>query len=284
MAQQKTGLPVNSFNADIARKLEHIEAAAWADRYAAAPSGFAKKFGLAVEQIGGITLFALRESAMTLYNRSLGLGVHESAHEATVQRAIDWLGRHCGSTWGIPVTPLADLVELTSWLSRRGLTLSTSGIAKFVRLTTPDTILTDCPYDIRLVCPENASDFAETATQGFDLDPVFACWFAQLCGRAGWKIFAAYDGHRPVGVGAMFVQGEYAWFGTGATLPEFRHRGVQRAILNRRIAEAKALGVRAITVDTFHAGSDEAPNDSHRNVLREGFTYCYLRRQFVNAQ
>jgi GNAT superfamily N-acetyltransferase len=67
----------------------------------------------------------------------------------------------------------------------------------------------------------------------------------------------------------------------GTTLPGYRGRGVQRVLLTRRINDAADLGVKTLTIETLHAGAEEPPNTSCRNVIRAGFSLVYLRRQYA---
>jgi hypothetical protein len=261
--------------------IERIEMEAWIDCYAAAPASFARDFGLSVQRANGFALFAIQKSPMTLFNRSLSIGVTRPMDEATLESATVWLRNHCGSTWAVPLATGAQPPELPDWLLRNGLTPAKAGIAKFRRIATDLVAPVECPYDIRLVSAEMAGDFGVTAMQGLGLEEGFDRWLAALCGREHWQTFAAYDGSAPVGVGAMYVKDGFAWLGMGATLPAFRGKGVQSAMLARRISEAVTLDSTFLTVDTYHAGIGEPPNISYRNVIRAGFSFGYFRPQYT---
>ena len=93
-----------------------------------------------------------------------------------------------------------------------------------------------------------------------------------LVGAAGWRCFVAWDGDEPAGGGALYVDGEVAWLGIGATRPAYRGRGSQSAILAARIETARALGVKQLATET---GEQVGP--SYRNIMRAGFAEAYLR-------
>ncbi|MEJ0003693.1 MAG: GNAT family N-acetyltransferase [Pararobbsia sp.] len=261
--------------------IERIEMEAWADYYAAAPAAFAREVGLSATRVNDFALFAMKNSSITLFNRSLGMGVARAVDKAALDEATTWLRNHCGPAWAVPLAAGALPAELPAWLAEKGLTLATPGIAKFWRLATRPAEGARCPYDIRLVAPAQAADFGITAQQGFEMEEGFDTWLAALCGRPRWRTYVAYDGATPAGVGAMFVKDGLAWFGMGATLPAYRGRGVQSALLARRIGEAVALGATMMSIDTSHAGLGEPPNASHRNVIRAGFSLAYFRPQYV---
>jgi hypothetical protein len=92
----------------------------------------------------------------------------------------------------------------------------------------------------------------------------------------------ALDGDRPAAIAAMFVQGGYAWFDMAGTLSEYRGRGAQGALLQRRIRDAARMGCRWIVVETAEE-TPERSAPSYRNTLRSGFQVAYLRPNYMLA-
>ena len=90
----------------------------------------------------------------------------------------------------------------------------------------------------------------------------------------------SFDGDTAAGVGAMFVSGESAWMDFGATSPEYRMRGSQGAILERRMQLALNLGCRWMYTCT---GVDVPgdPQHSYKNIRRAGFEEAYLRANWA---
>jgi GNAT superfamily N-acetyltransferase len=82
---------------------------------------------------------------------------------------------------------------------------------------------------------------------------------------------ARLDG-RPVGEGALCIAGDNIALLAGAgTLPDARGRGVQKALLRRRLADAREAGAELAVVVT-------APGTrSQENVMRRGFILLYTR-------
>jgi GNAT superfamily N-acetyltransferase len=82
---------------------------------------------------------------------------------------------------------------------------------------------------------------------------------------------ARLDG-RPVGEGALCLAGDNIALLAGAgTLPDARGRGVQKALLRRRLADARESGADLAVVVT-------APGTrSQENVMRRGFILLYTR-------
>jgi GNAT superfamily N-acetyltransferase len=261
-------------------ELEQIEMDARTDMFSAAPDDFSRHFGLSAKRMNDFMLIAIKKSPRNAHNRSLGMGLARSVDKATLEEALGWLRDHCGPAWAIPLTPTAQLSDLPNWLSEKGLTPK-PGMARFRRLATEPALAVDCRYEVRLATAEHATDFGLTLKEGFEMDEGFDTWLAALCGRPYWRTYVAYDGSTPAGAGAMFIKDGRAWIGLGTTLPAYRGRGVQRAVLARRVSDAAALGAKIVTVETFHA-SGQPPNDSTRNVIRAGFSFVYFRPEYIS--
>jgi ribosomal protein S18 acetylase RimI-like enzyme len=92
--------------------------------------------------------------------------------------------------------------------------------------------------------------------------------------------YVAYAGDEPAGAGSMIVNGEFCHLFNAATLPEFRRRGAQSAIMARRIEEGIKQGCRWFMTETDE-DTPENSNPSYRNMLRTGFQLAYLRPNYA---
>ena len=75
----------------------------------------------------------------------------------------------------------------------------------------------------------------------------------------------------PVGGASMCVSGEIAQLCGAGTLPEHRRRGIQRALLETRLADAGAAGCEVAIVTTLPGSK------SQQNSQRQGFQLLYTR-------
>jgi len=123
-------------------------------------------------------------------------------------------------------------------------------------------------------------DFARVAQVSFGMPDSVLGWFSVLPGRPNWRIYVAYDGATPAATGAMYVTGDLAWLGWGATVPEFRNRGGQNALLARRLTDGMAAGVKLFTIETGQPADGELPGGSYRNIERAGFVFSHSRHSF----
>jgi GNAT superfamily N-acetyltransferase len=88
------------------------------------------------------------------------------------------------------------------------------------------------------------------------------------------RYLAYWSGH-PVGMASLALRNGIALFGGSGTLPAFRGRGVQKALVQTRLTAARAAGCNLAVVTTGPG------TRSQENVLRRGFALLYNRAVLV---
>lgn len=241
----------------MAPDLESAEHAAYTDAFRAS-SDFCE-----VAEIGGGTCLAVRRLPGRLFNRVFGL---ESPG------ALDEIAAFYGDTeWWV-----SDSAGLGSELEQRGF-VRDYGWMKFSRGVGPR----EAQSDLRVVRVDKgrADDFATVVVGGYGMPEWTAPFAANVVGRPGWSCYVAYDGEAPAGAGALFVAGAVGWLGFGATLPGYRGRGAQSAILAARIEDARKQGCRTVTTETGEL-EEGRPASSYRNIVRAGFREAGVRANY----
>lgn len=237
--------------------VETAELAALVDTLRASPA-----LGEVVE-IGGVTCTAVRGLDSRLFNRVHGLASTEPLDEiAAFYRDAAWWVR--------------DSHGLGPALEQRGFARD-SGWVTFTRGVGPREARSE--LHVVEVGPERAEDFARVVVGAYDLPEWTAPLAASLVGRPRWSCFVAYDGERPAGAGALHVLDRVGWLGLGATLPEFRGRGAQSALLAARIEAARTQGCTAVVTETG-TSEEGQPSSSYRNILRAGFREAGVRPSY----
>jgi N-acetylglutamate synthase-like GNAT family acetyltransferase len=96
-------------------------------------------------------------------------------------------------------------------------------------------------------------------------------------GVSGLRRYLATINGQPVGEAALRIDREssLAQLAGAGTLPAFRGRGVQKALLQRRLADARAAGCDVAVVTTAPGTRSQA------NVMRRGFVLLYTRAILV---
>jgi ribosomal protein S18 acetylase RimI-like enzyme len=89
--------------------------------------------------------------------------------------------------------------------------------------------------------------------------------------QPGWSLYLARVDGRPAAAGILFIHEGVGYFADSATDPAFRGRGLQSALLRRRLQDASAAGV-----DLVCSGADFL-STSHRNMERVGMRLLFLR-------
>ena len=101
--------------------------------------------------------------------------------------------------------------------------------------------------------------------------------FVTLGRTSGFRRYVArIDGH-VAGAASLRIDGDIAQLAGAATLPAFRRRGVQTALLRHRLLEARDAGCTLAVVTTQPGSTSQA------NVQRRGFAVLYTRAILVRS-
>jgi GNAT superfamily N-acetyltransferase len=257
--------------------LERIESAAFLDLYRAAPDAIRASFRIDGRSVAGATcLVCERAQPAAIFRRACGLGVHAPVRESDLDQVVQHMDRF-GEPYVITVAPHAKPSALPQWLKGRGFTPGYA-FMKFSRATAAAAdAATD--FDVKVIGSERGVAFGQVVSAVFGLPDYLEQWIAQLPGRERWVCLLASAGDVPVAAAAAYIENQYAWFGLGATLPEFRRRGAQSVLLSRRLREAHARGASLAVTETGERVPDR-PSNSYRNILRNGFQEMYLRQNY----
>jgi hypothetical protein len=245
-----------------------------AEMFRAAPDGA----GLAVEESDEYVAFFSPQIDILLFNRVVGLGVRAPATPEMVDSLTAKYRAIGVSSFGFQLSPYARPEALTSWVESAGLP-QRDGWIKMYRDAARLSLI---PTDLRIdqIGVEHKDAFGETACEGFNLPKARADLLSGTDGRPGWRHYIAWEGGTPAAVAAMYIKDEKGWLGVAATLPQFRKRGAQGALMSRRLQDGIKAGCKWFVTET---GRDtiERPNPSYHNMVRTGFKLAYDRPNFM---
>jgi ribosomal protein S18 acetylase RimI-like enzyme len=238
------------------------------------------EIGAAVEPIcGGHMIFAGVSSPI---GRTVGVGFDGSCSATDLDRMEEFYRAH-GAPSQIDVCPLTD-TSLLELLKQRGYTFGELNNVLFRPLG--DTDDADPAIEgttLREARSEEAQDLGDILVRGFfpsgDAPPDFSQMVSPLYSFAGALSFVAEVDDQKVACGVGLVIPEYgiaALFGA-VTLPDYRRRGLQTALLKVRMAAAVKAGCEYAVIVT-NGGSG-----SQRNVERLGFHVAYSKVTLVKA-
>ena len=211
-------------------------------------------------------------------NHIVGMGLYGPVTVADVDRVEEFY-RSRGVPCEIVVSPLAD-GSLLDVLAPRGYRVTEFNSVLILRLAVHDLIAPADGITIERVNKDTEQVWDRVIAKGFaEFGPLPENLFAAFASVPDTLCFLARVEGQPAGgaVGAIMRDaGIAALFGT-ATLPEFRHRGVQTALINRRLWEAAREGCEYAVVSTLPGSG------SQRNMERRGFRVAYTKLVMVRT-
>jgi GNAT superfamily N-acetyltransferase len=257
---------------------EQVERAALTELHSAASDDLRRQLGLQLETVDSALVSIASGDPGVVVNRAIGLGVSAPATREGVQSIVASYAAADVGRYYVHVAADARPAELRGWLTDAGLERG-RGWARFVRgVGSLPEARTD--LDVRRISSEHAEDWARIVAGGFGLADASVPWLAGLADSPHWRLYVGFDGGRPAGAAGMFVRHDVAWFDWAATLPEFRRRGCQGALLHRRVHDALEAGCTRMLTETGEA-VDGDPQHSYRNILRAGFELHDVRENYV---
>jgi GNAT superfamily N-acetyltransferase len=94
--------------------------------------------------------------------------------------------------------------------------------------------------------------------------------YATSAGRDGFFHYMAFDGSRPVAIGALCIFEDIGYLMAAATVESDRKRGAQQALIAKRVEQAERLGCAVLVSETL-----SMLEHSYRNLRRAGFEEIY---------
>ncbi len=205
-------------------------------------------------------------------NQIVGMGLYGAVTADDLDRVEHFFrSRDVPST--IVVSPLSDM-SLPALLGERGYRIAEFNSVLIKRISPNEPFEPPAGIVIERVTPQTARPWMHSIARGFSqqitVDEEVFGGFAALPGALAF--LARIDGEAVGGCGGRIIPEARiaALFGT-ATLPEFRQRGVQSALIARRLHEAAKAGCEYAVVST-NPGSG-----SQRNTERRGFRVAYTK-------
>lgn len=247
-----------------------IEVRAFVDLFMIAPQTVVDEAEFCCMQLGAGCAISLPSAPAIGLNRILGLAALDD-----VEKAYEWMTKKTGRRYlqlNTDVVPL----QVLDWIRTRGLFPEGNGWAKLRRAAPAAPLAHAGEVTTREVNIDEAEIFGSMMCAGFNFPEKLIPLWSAIVGKEGWTCFFAELGGKPIATGAMYASGNFAWLGGGATVPEFRNRGAQKALIAARLNHGARQGVQTFVVETAQPSAQE-PNISHANLIATGFEQIYSR-------
>jgi ribosomal protein S18 acetylase RimI-like enzyme len=225
--------------------------------------------GIGYRRIDGHAV-ALVARFIPAFTRVIGL---RPGHEGEIEPLLAWY-REYGVTPTFEIVPGMFNAELGRELARHGF-LPSGFLASLIgepdRSTEPDGSV-----DIeRVDSEETMEQFLDAYVAGWGI-PDHAQFKSNVRPwrvQPGWSLYL--DDGRPAAAATLYLADRVGYLADATTAPAFRGRGLQAALLRRRIRDASTAGI-----DFVFSGA-EPMGTSHRNMERAGLRLHFLRTKWT---
>ena len=259
-------------DSEMASLLERAEAAAMKTMVSALVRKTSGAFTLDLGR--GVATYARADSPL---NKVIGVGLDGALDPARLAE-VEHAYRARAEAVRVEISTLAQPAAFEQ-LAARGYRLlgfeNVLGRSLTSELPTPST-------DIAVGPARTVDDYRQTVIDGFTQPDATGVVLDQLTHRVvadaiddsladPGALYVASSQGRLAGAGSMRIHDEVAVFTGAATLPAYRRRGVQSALIARRLLDARDRGARLAIITT-------APGtQSTANVMKHGFALLYAR-------
>jgi len=261
---------------EMARELEFVEAQMWKTLFTSIPVTDAMDLGVRYESLGAAMCFMFEKLPVWMFNRVLGLGIDSPASLSDIQYLMDFYGNK-RLPLGISLSPFAQPANLVEELDKLGF-VNQIDWAKMVRGTEPPPAI---KTDLRLekAGPEHHEQALDVLMQGFGMPnhtrPAFAAALKAPCNTT----YIMWDKDQPAAVAMLSIFGQTGHLNTACTLPQYRNRGAQGALMAQRIRDGIERGCNMFVTETGIVPNEKNP--SLQNMIRCGFKLAYARPNYV---
>jgi GNAT superfamily N-acetyltransferase len=262
-------------HADLAlsRRLERAEGHACAQFADARRRLFPDSGAAWMDCAGAYAVFDGVDSPVT---QSFGLGIFEELRASSLD-IIERFFLERGAPVLHEVSPLAGVAALDLLCARNYRPIEISNV--LYRQVEQPAAQDRSNIRVRVIGPEEADLWTSTSAQGWTHEHPELLDFLQQTSaistaREGSVCFLGEVEGQPGAAGVLCIHEGVALFAGAATIPHFRRRGLQAALLEERMRYARKRGC-DLAMMVAEAGSN-----SQRNAERQGFRIAYTRTKW----
>jgi len=241
-----------------------------------------ESLGVTAARLAGGVILHMRHDPISYWSKALGFT--QEITPVLVAKILDFY-RSCDATTAVlqfaPDLLPASFAELAA---AQGLTEAGSLVKLGCAVDEVKTGATN--LRVGRVAPSDAAAWGELILRSFGAPGTpLSDMIANSVSNPAFHAFAAWDGDTMVAGGNLLVHGDVGSINTGATLPEYRGRGAQSALVAARAEAARDAGCRWVVAETGLPAPGET-NSSLNNLRRAGLQVLYHRRnwQWTRAQ
>lgn len=224
-------------------------------------------------------VWAMFDGVDSPLSQTFGLGLFQMPTGAELTTIEDFL-KERGARVFHEVSPLADKT-LLALLGERGYRPFEMSNVMFLPLSEQESQRWESgsAVSVRVAGEGEGETWARTSAEGWSEYREFAHWMLEM-GRVvatakGNTLFLAELDGQVIGAGGLAIHEGVALFAGASTIPAWRRRGAQRALLEARFQYARAAGCDLAMM------AAEPGSSSQRNAERQGFRIAYTRTKWT---
>lgn len=264
----------------LAERVEVFEGEVWAALQLAASSDWRCRLRVEVWRDAGVVALIAGGTRGVAVNRVVGVGFRTPLTPEYLERLKALYMDAGAERFVVQWSPRSRPTEALEWMLEMGGRPMNPTSKLIFRC---DSVVPPCeasPFEIREIGPADGDTFESIVAPALGVPEGLGEGVRSTLGTPGWRYYLAFDGDRPVAGGSLYVAGDQAWLGFGATLASDRKRGAQSALIRRRLADARRDGCTIATTET-HASRSGLDRVSSSNLQRAGFSLLYVRQNLI---
>ncbi|KAB8138152.1 GNAT family N-acetyltransferase [Gracilibacillus oryzae] len=258
-------------NKKLANMIEKSEIDALTSRLSAIQKLSGNPMKVEIETFGNATAFSVKNIPGPSYNTVKGL---EACDEPFLKQIIEFYKQK-----DIPVrfelTPANTSPELFTSLHQSGYYQVDFHTSLYKEIDNEMEKGDNSTISIQELREQEFDIFADVYTQGFHMPAFLKNSIAQnnqiLYNSESWTFYLASINNEPAGIGVLFKQNNVANLAAAATLPAYRNKGIQSALIGMRIHQAFMENCKLIT------GQAKFGSVSQNNMERAGMRIAYTK-------
>jgi GNAT superfamily N-acetyltransferase len=230
--------------------------------------------GISGQRIGKGVVVVMSNDSIDYWSRASGFGFDRPIDSALIGEILETARAADARALNFHLAPEVLPANWAEICAEHGIVAGGTWV-KAVREAGPvDPVQTD--LRIGVIEPDEAATWSALQIEVFGIPKDQTDLLTAFASAPNVTAYGAWDGDALVATGALVIAGEVGECVSGTTLPPYRGRGAQSAILARRAEDAYAAGCRWVTSETGKPGPGEH-NSSLANMERVGFKVAYDR-------
>lgn len=262
--------PLPHLTNSLIRRFEELEALTTEDRLRGMQAQPGNPWGIEIRRFGRATAFLARKIPVHQFNRVLGVGIEDLG----LLDDLAAFGRQSPVAFGIEILP----GDLDEHLSKELSVLEYRQCefhAGFYGPASADVGLRSAVAVKRVDKATEFEEFLETHFEAYELPaalkdiivPNMRPWRT----FSDWHLYLAEIDGAPAAAAVLRIHGRLGYLASAATVPRFRRRGCQSALLARRIEDAAEIGCDLVCSQAAFGST------SHHNLERAGLRLAYTK-------